>query len=188
MASGWYLSFLLRCETFSWFVLGLWECASQPVQPYCTKNLTTRFPHTHRPASLCAYVQIHTCTLRRGEKKKHAKILSFHSHTHTHARPKTINIFLSLCLACASGRTWPPDGWTGGRGGEGFFTPPPSVSTSCGELNEITVIQIERREEKIQMLFSSSLLVTLPYSLPLSSVDYGLSSASPSFTFIYMQA
>lgn len=31
-----------------------------------------------------------------------------------------------------------------------------SVSTCLGELNEITVIQIDRREEEIQMPFSSS--------------------------------
>lgn len=158
------------------------------MQPYCTKNLTTHFPHTRRRASLCAYVQIHTCTLQQGKKKKeHAKILSFHSHTHTQTRPKTINTFLSLCLACVSGCTWPPDGRTGGRGGEGFFNhlhiPTPSVSTSCGGLNEITVIQIERREEKIQMLFSSSLLVTLPHSLPLSPLR--ITASPPHFPFLF---
>lgn len=146
-------------------------------------------PSPCQPLCIRANTHVHFAAGRK-KKKKHAKILSFHSHTHT--RPKTINTFLSLCLACASVCTWPPDGRTGGRGGEGFFAISkfalPSVSTSCGALNEITVIQIERREAKIQMLFSSSPVSdSAPLSATLSSVDYGLSSAFLVFSFIYMQ-
>lgn len=128
MASGWYLSFLLRCETFSWFVLGLWECTSRPVQPYCTKNLTTRFPHTRRHASLCAYVQIHTCTLRRGEKK-HVKILSFHSHTHTTKDNKHFFIpVFGMCVRLHVAIRW-ADGE--GRGVEKAFSPSPHFPPVC---------------------------------------------------------
>lgn len=143
------------------------------MQPYCTKNLTTRFPHTRRCASLCAYVHIHTCTLQQG-KKNMLKFSAF-IHTHTHTTEDNKHFFLSLCLACVSGCTWRR------RLFHHLHIPPPSVSPSCGELNEITVIQIERREEKIQMLFSSSLLVTLPHSLPLSPL--WITTFPPHFPF-----
>ncbi len=94
--------------------------------------------------------------------------------TDAHTRDRTQSMSPPLCLA-HTGHTWRPDGWWWG---ENAFSPflDFSVATCLRGLNEITVIQLDQREEEIQTLFTSSPVSVStslsPLSSPFSSLDF----------------